>query len=396
MRYIDNGIGDPLIEPLFPWLKDSLTEDVIGIRWQSGYFEAGILGLFESTLKRLAQEERDTIILIGSNEGETLAAAVHKLVDALELPRQNALLGVVSFSGGIYHPKTVHLQYHNDREAAYVGSANMTARGINGLNVEAGIILDTEDGDPVELLGKISRVTYEWFDGQSEGLFRVDSHDDVDQLQQEGILANKRLPRQRRSEYDNAKRGLLPRRTKRHALPFMEENNEVEREDPPVSRETQAAPRDDVLIAQLPGPGRWGQAAFPQWFIENFFKVLPGTGEVIQLFSVTLADGVGEAEELTCGYKQGSKNWYFELGLAAEIGDYPARPHKPIGVFHRIGHQRCRYTILLPDNESYTTVCDFLTQNRDRLKRPRNELPRTIVPATEFRKAWPNNWFFGG
>lgn len=395
MRYIDNGIGDPLKEPLFPWLQDSLTEDVIGIRWQSGYFEAGILGLFVPTLKRLAKEEQDTIILIGSNEGETLAAAVHKLVDTLELPRQNALLGVVSFSGGFYHPKTVHLQYPNDREAAYVGSANMTARGINGLNVEAGIILDTEEGDPVELLSKISRVAYEWFDGQSEGLFRVDSHDDVDQLQRDGILADKRLPRQRRGEYDNAERKLLPRRTKRHVLPLVEEDNTFERDGPPESRETEAAPYGDVLIAELSGPGRWGQAAFPQWFIENFFKVLPGTGEVLRLFPVTLADGVGLAEERTCGYKQGSKNWYFELGLAAEIGTYPPRPHKPIGVFHRIGHQKCRYTILMPDNESYTPVSDFLAQNRDRLRRRRNELPRTIVPANEFRIAWPNNWFFG-
>ena len=90
------------------------------------------LGYSCPTLQELVAEDLDTIILIGSNERETLSSAVHRLVDALGLPRANARLGVVSYSNGYFHPKTIHLCYRDGREVAYVGSSNLTARGING------------------------------------------------------------------------------------------------------------------------------------------------------------------------------------------------------------------------------------------------------------------------
>ena len=123
MRYIDNGIGDPRDEALFPWLESVLTEDVVGMHWQSGFFERSALGLFMPTLQRLAEEERDVAALIGSNDGETQCAAVHELVVALGLPRPNALLGVVRYSDGFFHPKTLHVRYGSGRELAYVGSS---------------------------------------------------------------------------------------------------------------------------------------------------------------------------------------------------------------------------------------------------------------------------------
>ena len=394
MRYIDNGTGDPREEAVFQWLQAVLTENVVGVRWQSGYFEASVLGLFVPTLQRLADEELGAIVLIGSNDGETQTAAVHRLVDALEVPRPNALLGVVSYSDGFYHPKTVHLRYRGGREVAYVGSANMTARGINGLNIEAGIVLDTDDGDPVEVLTRIGLAAEEWFALAPEGLFRVDSHEDVIHLEERGILTAERRPQRPRGEVGEGGGDPLPRRGRRHALPQLGDDGEVEDDDVDEGPAQEAGIDGDVLIAELAGPGRWGQAAFPQWFVNNFFKVLPGTGDALRLVPVTQADGVGAVEERVCGHKEGSRNWYYELGLAAKIGAYPQQPPKPIGVFHRIGVQTCRYTILMPDDESYRPVAEFLAANRNRLNRRRNELPRTIVPAVELRNAWPNIWFF--
>ena len=150
MRYIDNSHGDPQEEALFAWLRTVLTADVIGIRLQSGFFEPSVLGVFMPSFRRLANEDQDAIVLIGSNDGETLSTGVHQLVDGLGLPRPNALLGVVSYANGFYHPKTIHLRYQSGREIAYIGSANLTSRGLNGLNIEAGIILDTDEGDPAD------------------------------------------------------------------------------------------------------------------------------------------------------------------------------------------------------------------------------------------------------
>ena len=394
MRYIDNGTGDPREDALFPWLQAVLTGDVVGFRWQSGYFEASVLGLFMPVLQRLADEELDTIILIGSNDGETQSSAVHQLVEILGLPRPNALLGVVIYANGFYHPKTIHLSYRSGREVAYVGSSNMTSRGINGLNVEAGIVVDTDEGDPVDILRHVKQAASEWFVSRPTGLFEMGSHDDVGRLEGRGILTTERVVRRPRVGGDGPGLDPFPRRGFQHPLPAMPARDRAEEDRIEDVQLGVPVPDGPVLIAALAGPGRWGQAAFPQWFIHNFFQVLPDTGEVLHLWPVTQARGVGTAEQAVCGYKAGSKNWYYELGLAAEIGTYPRPPSKPIGVFHRIDHQTCRYAILMPDDESYADVARCLAANRHRLNRGANELPRTIVRAEVLRDAWPGNWFF--
>ena len=394
MRYIDNGNGNPRDEALFQWLQTVLTQDVVGIRWQSGFFEASVLGVFAPTLRRLAREDLDVIVLIGSNDGETQASSAHQLIDVLGLPRPNALLGVVSYADGFYHPKTVHLCYGSGREAAYVGSANLTSRGINGLNIEAGIVFDTEEGDPVEFLNCIKQAAREWFTSHPEGLFKVEDHNDVDQLEERGILTAERAPQRRQRVEDGGLGGVpLPRRNRRHVLPLIlgrgrEEDDDIE--DEPIND-------GQVLIAKLAGPGRWGQAAFPEWFIHNFFEVLPDTGDVLRLWPITRNNGLGAEEEARCGFKAGSTNWYYELGLAV-IYEYPQPPRRPIGVFHRVDYQACRYTILMPNDVSYRLVDRCLEGNLhlldDLRDRNANELPRTIVPSQLLRAAWPNSWFF--
>ena len=383
MRYIDNGTGDPREDAVFPWLETALTADAVGIRWQSGFFDASVLGVFMGTFQRLANDDRDAIVLVGSNDGETQSSAVHQLVNLLGLPRPNARLGVVRYADGYYHPKTIHLCYGDGREVAYVGSANLTSRGINGLNVEAGIILDTDDGDPPEVLTRIGQAVEEWFLSRPAGLFEVAGHNDVNQLEARGILAAHRPRQPFPDEGREPANEPFPRRVRRHRIP------------PAPGTDTQAVTEtEDVLIAKLAGPGRWGQAAFPQWFINNFFAVLPNTGDVLRLWPVTQANRTGAVENTPCGYKAGSKNWYYELGLAAAIGAYPQPPDKPIAVFHRIRRQTFRYTILMPDDESYPLVSGCLDENRNQLGRPGNELPRTIVPAVVLSDAWPDSWFF--
>ena len=391
MRYIDNSHGDPQEEALFAWLRTVLTADVIGIRLQSGFFEPSVLGVFMPSFRRLANEDQDAIVLIGSNDGETLSTGVHQLVDGLGLPRPNALLGVVSYANGFYHPKTIHLRYQSGREIAYIGSANLTSRGLNGLNIEAGIILDTDEGDPADILNHVKRVPREWFDSHPGGLFKVVSHDDVDRLEAGGILRTERVVPTPRVDGGELGHDPLPFRVGHHVLPPIPDNGMEE--DQLMDKSVDQPESDDlVLIAELSGPGRWGQAAFPQWFIDNFFEVPPG--EYLHLLPVTQPEGLGEAERTVCGYKAGSRNWYFELGLAAAAGAYPQQPPKPIGVFHRIAPQTCRYAILMPDDESYPHVASCLRKNRTRLNRPSNELPRTIIPAKVLRNFWPRSWFF--
>ena len=390
MRYIDNGQANPRDETVFAWLRDALTPDVVGIRWQSGFFQMGVLGLLAPTLTRLAAKDLDTMVLIGSNDCQTDVLAVRTLSHLLGLPRSGGKLGIVSYADGFYHPKTIHISYGDDREVAYVGSANLTSRGINGLNVEAGIVLDTDQGDAEKPLTAIKEAVAEWFESTPDGLYVIKARGDVDDLERLGILREAPASGSSGDESRGGKVGGLAQRNRRHALPPLPDREREEGEE--GERTSDGSPRlsGDVLVAELAGPGRWSQAAFPQWFIDNFFEVPPGADR-LRLVPVTRT-AVGQADTVKCGYKP-SKNWYYELRLAQTVGEYP-RDSKPIGVFHRIAPKTCRYTIIMPDDDAYDVVSDCLAANVDRLNRPKNELPRTLMPAQTLADAWTDTWFF--
>lgn len=388
MEYMDNGLGNSQDKAVFTWLDEMLTPDVVGIRWQSGFFQAGVLGLLAPALERLANDDLDAMALIGSNDCETKAPAVHALVDFLRLPRPRARLGVVSYANGFFHPKTIHICFGSGREVAYVGSANLTTRGVNGLNVEAGITLDTDQGDSEDVLAAVKDTVADWFGSRPEGLYIVNGHGDVDDLERRGILTDAGTARAWRTGSGVARADGLRHRSPGHLLPRLlevdEEEDGVEHAD-----DDEVGLIDDVLVAELVGPGRWSQSAFPKWFVDNFFEVPPGD-DLLHLLPVT-PTGVGDAESVPCGYKR-SRNWYYELHLATVAGEYPPDPPKPIGVFHRIAPQTCRYTIIMPDDVGYEDVSACLAANIGH--RPTNQLRRTIIPAQTLADAWTVDWFF--
>ncbi len=186
MRYIDSGTRDRS-QALGAWLETVLP-DASEVRWQSGFFSAASLGVFGPSLRRLAHEQKTTKIVIGSNQSSTLRDEVLQLVDLLALPRPTADLGVVSYRNGDFHPKTYHLRRSDGSQCAYVGSANCTATGFS-LNVEAGLILDTKDGDPPAVLEQIATAVDAWFLPGREGIELVRNRTDADALTKKGILA---------------------------------------------------------------------------------------------------------------------------------------------------------------------------------------------------------------
>src|SRR2546429_7098060 len=150
MRYIDSGTRDPA-QALGTWMRDVVNEDVTEIRFQSGFFSSGSLHFLQPELSRLAENEQIARALVGSNDRSTIRQDVERLVSALRLPRNEGLLGIVSYDQGYYHPKTVHIRRTDGSQAGYVGSANLTGSGIASLHIEAGITLDTHLTDPPAL-----------------------------------------------------------------------------------------------------------------------------------------------------------------------------------------------------------------------------------------------------
>lgn len=193
MRYLDTGSRDPA-QTLAKWLEEAVREEVAELRFQTGFFSLEGIGPLISTLNRCNENDLTTNILIGSNNADTLKDDVAGLVNILGIPRNGAQLGIVNFSGAYFHPKTYHIKRVDGSQAAFVGSANLTASGL-ALHVEAGIALDTNDGDDEQHLIAIASAIDRWFDEQRDGLILVSSLETLETMTEDGVLALTRPPR---------------------------------------------------------------------------------------------------------------------------------------------------------------------------------------------------------
>lgn len=194
VRYIDTGSREAA-HAVGTWLSEQLDPTVAEIRIQSGFYSGEALGPFRQTFASLAATNGIARIVIGSNDGGTLRAHLDDLIDALGLPRSRAHLGLVYYAGAYFHPKTYHIVRTDGSQAAYVGSANLTLPGIGGRHVEAGVILDTREGDPDAVLRAISGATDAWFQGERDGLELIAGAGDVQRLLDDGVIRTTAPPR---------------------------------------------------------------------------------------------------------------------------------------------------------------------------------------------------------
>jgi hypothetical protein len=169
------------------------------LRVQAGYFGAGALGYFQPTLKQLASSDAITRILVGSNDGETSRAALERLLAIAGGNRANLQLGVVSFTSGFFHPKVFHFRRTDGTSTAYVGSANLTPAGVASKHIEAGVLLDTRDGDPAAVLDEIADAIDYWFVGSPPGFYPLVDATDLDSLVAAGVIDVTPPPRPGRS-----------------------------------------------------------------------------------------------------------------------------------------------------------------------------------------------------
>lgn len=194
MRYLDTGDRDPS-NSLGHWLNTVLADDITEIRIQTGFFSLDGIAPLIDTLER-AREGRLTVkILIGSNDMSTLRDDVSLLADIVGIPREMAHLGIVSFSGGYFHPKTYHFTRADGSQIAFVGSANLSVSGL-ALHVEAGVALDTWDGDNPHQLEQIASAIDSWFTEARTGLTIITGQGTLDELVESGVLALTPPPRQ--------------------------------------------------------------------------------------------------------------------------------------------------------------------------------------------------------
>jgi hypothetical protein len=211
VHYIDSGRRDP-DQALGSWLVQVAQDpSVVELRWQTGFFSVDGLGHIVPLMSRLKDADRVTRLLLGSNDGVTRRADIEVLLDIAGWPRQGLDIGIVSYGNSYYHPKTVHLKRDDGSMTAYVGSANLTKSGVSALHVEAGIILDTKDGDDPEVLSRIGEAVDWWFEASRNGLFQLTGPDDLDTLVATKVLGMPRAPSPRSANDGEKTRSELPK-----------------------------------------------------------------------------------------------------------------------------------------------------------------------------------------
>ena len=186
MRYIFTASRDPAYA-LGTWLQDLAGSEIQSLRFQSGYFSAGGIAPLAQHLKHIAAHDLPVSAVVGSNEGETSDHDVGLLLDFMGAPREAAKLAIVCREGGVFHSKVYHVTRVDGSQTAYVGSANLTTPGVDGTNIESGVILDSGDGDPNDTLAEIAADIDAWFDGARPASFVAD-HDDLPPLVAQRIL----------------------------------------------------------------------------------------------------------------------------------------------------------------------------------------------------------------
>jgi len=166
------------------------------MRWQLGYFGAEILPYFAPAMARLRRSGGTVRVLVGSNDGTTRQSDVAALLAAGSPARPGLRVGVVSFAVGYFHPETVHLIRYDGSAAAFIGSSNFTGAGA-ALNVEAGIVLDTRDGDHPNMLDAVKAAIDWWFAARRPGLHLVSAAANLTALARAGVLDVSQPPRPR-------------------------------------------------------------------------------------------------------------------------------------------------------------------------------------------------------
>jgi hypothetical protein len=266
MRYLDTGSRDAA-HALGAWLREIFAADVAELRWQTGFFSSDALGLLTDALARLVAQDAITRVLVGSNDGVTLRDDVSELARALGVPRANAQLAVVAYAGAFYHPKVCHIRRADHSQAAYIGSANLTGSGVASLHVEAGIALDTREGDQLEVLDAVAAAVDWWFAAEREGRYVVSGDADIDELVSRRILSDIREFSSRRPVRLAAGAAVTSRARLRPLIVWPRTGAPRVR-----ARTVEVIPTVPTLPAAVPQPG------FPPYLLFDANATTPTTG----------------------------------------------------------------------------------------------------------------------
>ena len=394
MRYIDSGQRDSS-QALGTWMQFIDAGEVAELRFQTGFFGISGLAFLLPLLARLREANGVTHCLVGSNVLRTGREDLQALVKELGLPRPGAKLAVCAFEGAFFHPKVVHVRRFNGSQAAYVGSANLTWRGVVGLHVEAGVLLDTDDGDPADELERIATAIDAWFVGGRLDFFRVEDNTAVEDLARRGILARESDSGETRALTRPTVAGETPSLPKLAPLLSLPQSGTLGTLVPAASRAGATVPtggkgatpiEDAYFLMELPKnriSGGSYQADIGKLAFSTFFGGTVG-GRADILVNTIATDGrvTGRHQRQLVNVK--SRNYRLEIDFPSR---YP-RLGRPVVVFRRRSRSEFDCLVLLPGSPGHADATTVLTSFATRARG--GGMQRTILSEEQLISVWPN------
>jgi len=192
-KYIDTGSNDSS-HSLGHWLNTNLIPGILEFHAQFAYFTYSALHSYSYTLRDAVLDGYPVHIVLGSNERSLVANDLRQVLRITE-NHPNASLTVIAYSNAKFHPKTIQLVRSDGSAVVVVGSGNFTHRGL-GLNVEAGIVLDTAEGDDIGVITQIASAIDRWHSLTESGVFPIHNETDISALLSTGIISSTLPPRQ--------------------------------------------------------------------------------------------------------------------------------------------------------------------------------------------------------
>ena len=374
------------------WLSQEVPVEQAHLRIKTGYFALNGLGGLKSCIGHLVLNDLPITIALGANEKATIKSDVDSLYSLIGCPRPNAKLCVISCIGGLFHPKVVHLTRTDGSALAYVGSANVTSAGLNGTNIEAGILLDSREGDPIAILDQIAVSIDDWFATTQAGVTNIVSLATTQQLVASGILGVVKQTTSNSSSSGSSGAPPPPRvpLTALVSFPSLATSGYSGSQTGHVTPQnasssfapTQGFGSQEILISEIGKGDRWKQANFPYIIMQSYFGVNPTGNGFLDLIPID-PSGAASTPVSTKAVNVESKNYRLELGSVSGLA-FPTSG-KPIAVFRKVGAGQFRYRVFFPNDPGHGALRTGLDQL---YQGPTRQLPRVVIDSATLTNIW--------
>lgn len=301
-------------------------------------------------------------------------------------------------SNNIFHPK-VYLFENRDIFTLIVGSNNLTVPGLVQ-NIECSLLIK-DTIDPSSVHDDFYRYWKGILDGTETHLYPL-TKKLIDDLYKDKIITSEE---QRSKRYDDGtdKKEEKKKETvtfKKAAIQKFPDGFRPKRlvkvkqvkTTKKETKEVEKSVRIDnaVLIAEIPKAGsRWKQANFSQDVFEDFFGAKKGDNSYkVKLTNIKKDGSLGEVTE-SQSVTVKSKNYRFELRCDETNLAYPSGNDRPIGLFVKEDAQNYMYQVLMPSDDAYKKIKDYLYLETANQKGRKDLMRRHIADVEAIHALYP-------